>query len=96
MGPYTPQPQQIRPSQFEGDDSLRLHEDALNDYYVSLGGRGADVLDDWGQDVLDDPLYEGDLLFNIGTIHLSQDNLDEALSYLTKAITLYESSLEEN
>ena len=93
---YTPQPQQIRQSQFEGDDSLRLHEDALNDYYVSLGARGADALDDWGQDELDDPLYEGDLLFNIGTIHLSQDNLDEALIYLTKAITLYESSLEEN
>lgn len=94
-GPSTYAPQ-LQLNQFEGDDSLRLHEDALNDYYVSLGTRGADVLDDWGQDELDDPLYEGDLLFNIGTIHLSQNNLDEALSYLTKAITLYESSLEEN
>ena len=92
-----PQPQLNRLSQFEGDDSLRLHEDALNDYYASLGANGAaNVLDDWGQDELDDPLYEGDLLFNIGTIHLSQNNLDEALTYLTKAITLYESSLEEN
>mmetsp|Transcript_25929 Transcript_25929/g.74978 ORF Transcript_25929/g.74978 Transcript_25929/m.74978 type:complete len:677 (+) Transcript_25929:26-2056(+) len=80
---------------YESDDSLRLHEEALEDYYASLGASGADILDDFGHDGLDDPLYEADLLFNLGTIHLSQNDPDEALRHLTKAIALYEGNLED-
>jgi len=91
-----PEPRMNKQSTYEDDHSLRLHEEALEDYYASLGGNSADVLDDFGSDGLDDPLYEADLLFNLGTIHLSQNNLDEALRHLTKAISLYEGNLEVN
>ena len=94
--PHKPPPPRINTqTPYEGDESLRLHEEALEDYYASLGASGADVLDDFGHDGLDDPLYEADLLFNLGTIHLSQNDPDEALRHLTKAIALYEENLED-
>ena len=82
--PHKPPPPRInKQTPYEDDESLRLHEEALEDYYASLDASGADVLDDFGHDGLDDPLYEADLLFNLGTIHLSQNDPDEALSILT-------------
>lgn len=94
--PHKPPPPRInKQTPYEDDESLRLHEEALEDYYASLGASGADVLDDFGHDGLDDPLYEADLLFNLGTIHLSQNDPDEALRHLTKAIALYEDNLED-
>ena len=86
-------------------DTLQQHIDALQDYRsminggtlnekeVTLEGLNNDANNDYYYQR--DDGYEGDLHLTLGTLYLSNDDLEKAMTYFENAISLYQTSSDD-